>query len=180
MTDKRAVDTAEFKELLDELYPRWNAFLARSYSSLRNIHADLMQQSAEDLIRYAREKSWADIADWRALGFRILHRRIADNFRNQARAWSFEPISDEIQASDPGSDPELVAHYSAQLQKLVFLITGMDDKDRHLLLAEILDDEPRPPGPLSVSQRKRISRLRGRLRDAVEGPAGNKTAQEKE
>jgi DNA-directed RNA polymerase specialized sigma24 family protein len=178
-TPERAADTAEFKHLLDDLYPRWNAFLWRSYSSLKNVHADLVQQSAEDLTRYARERSWSEVDDWSAMGFRILHRRIADHYRSQARAWTFEPISEDLPAADSATNPERVAHYAAQLQKLVRLITGLDDQDRHLLLSEILDDGPNDRSPLTDVERKRMSRLRARLRDKMESREGDTEAGKK-
>jgi DNA-directed RNA polymerase specialized sigma24 family protein len=154
--------SAEVSNRLEELYPQWAAFLSRRFPSLRDLHEDFMQQAAEALLKAARK---GPVQDWRGFGFSILKRRIADHFRDPVRKWAEESLIEEIDAG-PATDPEIVAHYAAQLKLVVGFIAGLPPEDRHLFWSTEMSRELRST-PLSVAERKRLSRLRAQLRDKI-------------
>ena len=166
MTDPSTFDYERFDRELKKLYPQWEAFLKRSYSAIRANHSDLLQQAAEDLLSAVRNNPAREVRDWTHFGFQFLHRRIADHFRGSARRWAVLPITDDLPASDPTTDPERVAHYSALLRRAVAFIAQLRDSDRRLLLNALPDSDA--TGALTDAERKQLSRLRARLREELE------------
>jgi hypothetical protein len=166
MKSHESPDSQGVQRELVKLYPQWSAFLKRSYSSLRSYHDDLTQQAAEDLVKFVRQNPDVEIKDWTLLGFRILHRRIADQFRFLGRNWTAHPQVGETQSTDPSTDPERVAHYSHLLRRLVGIMSDLNETDRHLLLDALFADSESATAH-SDAARKQLSRLRKRLRQQL-------------
>jgi hypothetical protein len=159
-------ESEEFQRCLAAMYPRWHDFLKRSYPRLRDVHADLMQQTAAQLLMIARDPSY-QVDDWTALGFAVLRRRLMDHFRDAARRWSNEPVSAEHLRADPSLDPERIAHYTLLLKRVVGLIAELPDADRRLLEANLSDSGSRGAA-MSDVERSRLRRLRARLREQID------------
>ena len=162
----------EFRQQLERLYPLWQAWLTRSCAAVRDSHADLMQQTAEHLMTYARARvEPATEQDWTNISFRILRRRLADHYRHEAGRWATSYPVEYIPNSDPNADPERVVHYLLILQKIVGLLSHVSESDRELLLRNVAGSRT-DGAAMSEAERKRVSRLRNRLRDTIDGTDG--------
>lgn len=107
------------------------------------------------------------------MGFRILQRRVVDEFRAQVGEWarrgsdSGMDAASEIPDTQPGSNPMRALQHSRLLRALVGVLSGLSAQDRALLVGDELGGSPTSGGPRSGAQREQLRRLRKRVREAL-------------
>jgi DNA-directed RNA polymerase specialized sigma24 family protein len=142
---------------LASLRPQWRAWLRLRHRSLQPVHEDILQTTVADLLQYQLRHPDAVLTDKdvRSIGFTILKRRAADQYRSQVLTWADESVLENIQSPDPSTDPEQVTNYARLLRAVLALLAKLDAPTRELLVRD---------GPLTDAERQRRSRLRADLR----------------
>jgi DNA-directed RNA polymerase specialized sigma24 family protein len=153
---------AEHEALFARLLRRWAAWLRLRHRALGHLHADILQDATADLVHYLSRTSPHAVTDEdiARIGFTILRRRIADEFRSKALQWAEGAAPDDLPATDPSTDPEQVLRYARLLRSVIDQLARLDRQSRELLLRR----ETGADAPLSDAQRQRLSRLRADLR----------------
>ena len=154
--------SAEHKALFAKLRPRWAAWLRLRHRALGHLHADILQDASVDLVHYLSRNSAsaATDEDVARIGFTILRRRVADEFRSKALRWAEGAAPDDLPATNPSTDPEQVLRYTSLLRTVIGQLARLDRASRELLLRGETGSE----APLTDAQRQRLSRLRTDLR----------------
>jgi DNA-directed RNA polymerase specialized sigma24 family protein len=155
--------------LIVTLQALWLNWLRIRHREIRVQHQDLVQDAAEDLIRWidSRMAKPPTEDEIRAVGFRILQRRVADVFRDKVAHWADIKDSEveQIDFSTTANPTKAISH--AQLIKaLVRLLARLRPDDRDLLLGRELGSVTQDP-PVSAASRQRLHRLRSQLRESL-------------
>jgi hypothetical protein len=162
------VDSKVLERVLATAYPRWKAWLRLRHPSLRNFHAEIIQDAATDLTEYARSDRAPTLLDDDLLriGFKILKNRMVDAYRSKTYRW-FESLSpDQLPSASPSSEPDARLRYAKVLRWVVGYVSRLSRNDRALILGrtELASSEP---ASLSGANRQRLSRLRAQLRQEL-------------
>jgi DNA-directed RNA polymerase specialized sigma24 family protein len=139
------------------LQPQWLSWLRLRHRSLAPLHEEITQAAAADLVEYVSRRPLAAVSDeeLRKIGFTILRRRVADQYRSKVLIWADESALHDLESPDPSTNPEQVATYSRLLRTVLALLARLGPDSRELLLRET---------PLTDAERQRRSRLRADLR----------------
>jgi DNA-directed RNA polymerase specialized sigma24 family protein len=144
-------------------------FLRRKLPSRAADHDDLVADTIARLweMRNRRDdlrEFPSDAVQLRALARVILRHRIADLFRNEARAWAERSAEDvdNVASNEPAQEAQLMI--DRMLRIVTRILANGDPKDRELLRMR--------RGPMGASDRKRLERLRTRLSQAIEVELG--------
>ncbi|MCI0627701.1 MAG: hypothetical protein L0387_39630 [Acidobacteria bacterium] len=152
-------------DLYTDLHLRWIAWLRLRHRSLAHVHTEIVQDATTDLIQYLSEhknQAHSD-EDIRRIGFTILRRRVADEFRARTVQWAEDFPLDELPSTDPSSNPEEVLRYASLLRAVTGLIARLNKPSRELLLRVEAGTDAAEVA-LSDAERQRLSRLRAELR----------------
>lgn len=163
------------EDRVSALLPGWHAWLRIRHRSLATQHADLVQDAATGLVHWLAQHAGADISDEdvRRVGFRILQRRVVDEFRAQVSEWSRRDSDSDADAASevpdtrPGSNPPQALQHSRLLRALVGVLSELSAQDRALLVGDELGGSPSIDGPRSGAQREQLRRLRKRVRETL-------------
>lgn len=166
MTDEK--QSGRFEALLLKLHPRWIAWLRLRHHSLEHVHSDILQDASADLIKYLspHEGQVHSDEDISRIGFTILRRRVADEFRSRTIQWAEDFPLDELPSTDPSGNPEEVLRYAKLLRAVISLMAKLDKPSRELLLRDE-GGAGASDTPLSDAERQRLSRLRADLRQQL-------------
>lgn len=153
-----------FDVLYQKLHPRWIAWLRLYHRSLNQVHSEIIQDTSADLIQYlSRHKgSVHSDDDISRVGFTILRRRVADEFRSRTIQWVEDFPMDELPNTNLSNNPEEVLRYVSLLRAVIGLMAKLDRSSRELLLRAEYGGTA--DAPLSDAERQRLSRLRAELR----------------
>jgi DNA-directed RNA polymerase specialized sigma24 family protein len=164
MNGKKAVPESLARQLA-QLQSRWLSWLRIRHWALKPLHEEIAQSAVADLLEYVSQRSPAVIPaeELKKIGFTILRRRVADQYRSKVSAWADESVLEELPSADPSSDPEEVLTYSRLLRAVLALIAKLDRPARELLLRDESPSLPRGR-PLTEVERQRRVRLREELR----------------
>lgn len=146
-----------------KLHPRWMAWLRLYHRSLDQVHSEILQDASADLIQYLsrHERSVHSDEDISRIGFTILRRRVADEFRSRTIQWAEDFPMDELPNTDLSNNPEEILRYSNLLRAVIGLMAKLNKPSRELLLR---GEYGAVDVPLSDTERQRLSRLRAELR----------------
>jgi DNA-directed RNA polymerase specialized sigma24 family protein len=172
MSDAKARADRLVQLAASDIVPDLRAMLRGRYRLLAHLQDDLIQQTLSDLHGYLLAASKPDMSDedLRAITFSILKRRVADAFRDDARRRALNEALDEPASEPTAPSAERVVRYRRMLQAVLRHVGELDPGDQALLLAEVTPGAE--AGAMSPAQRKRLSRLRERIRAALERELG--------
>lgn len=157
------------------LLPDWHAWLRIRHRSLAAHHGDLVQDAAAGLVDWLGKRAGSEISDEdvRRVGFRILQRRVIDQFRTQVGEWARQGSDAEVDAisevpdTRPDANPLQALQYSRLLRTLVGVLSELSAQDRALLVGDEIGEVPVSDGPRSGAQREQLRRLRKRVRETL-------------
>lgn len=168
------------------------SYVAARFPALGSLREDVVNEALTDFVQRLSDHREGYPASWFTsqgpsdegertylprLARTILNRRIADQFRRQARQWAQETSFDETAESLPGAtfeDHERRLTLLRMLKVCMETLASMPDEDRQLIA--FLTEAAGKDTPLTDAQRQRLHRLRVRLAEAIRARLGESVA----
>ena len=150
------------ERFLEEMTPAWRKWLKRRFWPLRADHEDIIQNTLVALLNRNAEEPVESPEGLRALGTSILKARAIDFFRARLpRAVELLPLVEAEDRPDPDADVVKDVYYQQLMERATAIIARLPPEELELLSRTPED------GPLSSSERSRLSRLRAEIRKKI-------------
>jgi DNA-directed RNA polymerase specialized sigma24 family protein len=154
--------TASADAHIARLRPRWLGWLRLHRGRLADRHEDILQDAALDLAGFLAKNPGLPEDDVNRVGFTILRRRAADEYRQEVVDWAGSEVLDVLPSERPADNPEEVLDQARVLKTVAGMLAALDRRSRELLLRE--ETAAGAIAPLSDAERKQRSRLRQGLK----------------